>query len=575
MKLILHIVRKDFLRLRWWLGLWGLVLAAKFGLGFYLALGAHFPAIEDVSLRAFGNWSPFAMILAAVDAIMTCLIAALLVQEDGLVESNAFWLTRPVSGRRLLAAKVTGAGVMLGLPLLVLGLPWWLTCGFGGGQIVVAATEALAVQTVIVMVGMTAGALTDVMSRVVIWPPVMAIGIALALATASSAGSKWLSVPRGVMATRGIVEIGVFMMTLMAVIAAQFLGRRVWRSHAAFGFGLFAAVTVAALWPWDWVGDWSDRGEWAPQNETRAAGVKLTLAGSAVTTDRRPDDDRGDTLLMRIAAQGVPTELKVDSTEAAYLGDAAFTWRWPGGSKISGTGYVYGFWPEKSPAVRLALGLDPLKPQGEASRGNSLQKRADNVTRLESMPIQDFRITTHARHSVVARLRTAPAVLAMQVKLRLMRPELGLELPLRPGGWQARGGVGKRIVSQAVRGPRAMTWACVESEPAVFTDWYRLAVLGFPPLNVWGDTLVVHRDRGDLGRVSGRATATVYVAGVILQARLGQVNVPQDIRNDEGSSAVAKWWEGMSLAVVRYREEARFTREVTADPFVLDARRKP
>ena len=273
MKLVLHIVRKDFLRLRWWLGLWGLVLAAKFGLGFYLALGTPFPAIEDVSLRAFGNWSPFAMILAAVDAIMTFLIAALLVQEDGLVESNAFWLTRPVSGRRLLAAKVTGAGAMLGLPLLVLGLPWWLTCGFGGGQIVVAATEALAVQTVIVVVGMTAGALMDVMSRVVIWPPMMAIGIASALAMASSAGSQWLPVSRGMTATRVMVEIGVIVATMVAVLATQFLGRRVWRSHAVLGGGLFAAMAVAALWPWDWVADWSGRGEWAPQNETRAAGV--------------------------------------------------------------------------------------------------------------------------------------------------------------------------------------------------------------------------------------------------------------------------------------------------------------
>ena len=134
---------------------------------------------------------------------------------------------------------------------------------------------------------------------------------------------------------------------------------------------------------------------------------------------------------------------------------------------------------------------------------------------------------------------------------------------------------GKRIVSQAVRGPRVMTWVYIESEPVGLTDWYRLALLGFPPLNVWGDTLVVHRDRGDLGRVSGRGTATVYVAGVSLRAQMGQVNVPQDVRNDEGSSAVAKWWEGMSLAVVRYREEARFTREVTADPFVLSAGRKP
>ena len=89
MKLVRHIIRKDFRHLRFYLAGWlGLLIVAPF----------------VVTLE--GPLEFFAIVFIGVlKIVLLALIVSSLVHSDSLVGSTSFWLSRPVSARQLLAAK--------------------------------------------------------------------------------------------------------------------------------------------------------------------------------------------------------------------------------------------------------------------------------------------------------------------------------------------------------------------------------------------------------------------------------------------------------------------------------------
>ena len=159
MKLVLHMVRKDFLRLRWPLAGWLVLVAAKLGLGFALVLGAD--------LLGWKNDSMTSVVVGGfvLERVMTFVLVAMLVLEDALVGSTQFWTTRPISGARLLAAKLAGGLLLLWLPEVLLTLPWWLTCGFGGREMAWAMFELLVVLGTVAVPAALVASLTDMPSR--------------------------------------------------------------------------------------------------------------------------------------------------------------------------------------------------------------------------------------------------------------------------------------------------------------------------------------------------------------------------------------------------------------------------
>lgn len=99
MNLILHIMAKDFRRLRWALALWA-------GAGVLAVVGMNVSGPPQSTFESLGLVAMFQFF-----GLSIALIAAI-VQEDGLTESTAFWRTRPISGGRLLTAKLSLIGVL-------------------------------------------------------------------------------------------------------------------------------------------------------------------------------------------------------------------------------------------------------------------------------------------------------------------------------------------------------------------------------------------------------------------------------------------------------------------------------
>jgi hypothetical protein len=105
-RLIIHQALKDVRLLRWLLAAWVLLLIAYHAVVLIAGLGYAYP---DRGLSA-ADTAFLAMGLAAF-----VVVAALLVQTDSPIRSTAFWVTRPISGRAMLASKL-----LLALFLLVI-----------------------------------------------------------------------------------------------------------------------------------------------------------------------------------------------------------------------------------------------------------------------------------------------------------------------------------------------------------------------------------------------------------------------------------------------------------------------
>ncbi len=137
MNLIWHIVKKDTYRFRVALSLWLLVSALPVLLG---SVDVLFTA-KDIplhtlllSLGFYGSWIQWFLLVA---------MTAWVLQEETLISTTAFWVTRPISPGMLMKAKALYIGIFLVLFPLALELPALALQGVTARDMGYAALEIL------------------------------------------------------------------------------------------------------------------------------------------------------------------------------------------------------------------------------------------------------------------------------------------------------------------------------------------------------------------------------------------------------------------------------------------------
>ncbi|MSU47875.1 MAG: hypothetical protein EXS37_02065 [Opitutus sp.] len=239
MKLILNIVRKDFLRLRWSLALLMLVMAIKYGLGWWLALGRT---------PDFETWKELPNVVAClvwIEVGLTWLISGMLVLEDSLAGTQANWRTRPIAGARLLAAKATGAFLLLCLPGVLFGLPWWLLHGLGWADMLRVSAVGLALPVLVIGPSYFVAALVDTMTRFVVWSLVGAASLltfplvwSMVLSSrVPTAGAAW-----------AFFVVGTLGVVMTSVVVWRFRCGVVRSVHLGATVGLLGAVGAGSWW---------------------------------------------------------------------------------------------------------------------------------------------------------------------------------------------------------------------------------------------------------------------------------------------------------------------------------------
>jgi hypothetical protein len=167
MNLTWHIVRKDFLRFRFLLLAWIAVLVAKI---LFLSSVTGLLGSPNISLLPWlQSGSPVQAVIGAIAPLFVLFLVAALVFEDAPTGRDPFWVTRPISGGRLLTAKLLSAALMLFVPVVLADVAWWLICGLATDKIVAFGSWTAGNTVLLVLVGMACASATNGYPRFVVW----------------------------------------------------------------------------------------------------------------------------------------------------------------------------------------------------------------------------------------------------------------------------------------------------------------------------------------------------------------------------------------------------------------------
>jgi hypothetical protein len=230
MNLTLHIIRKDLRRFAPFIVAWAVA-------GLFAAFGSDGP----LNLKGPTTWeivSFFGLILFI--ALSLSLIAGI-IQEDEMTEATVFWRTRPISGGRLLTAKLTLIALLFVVAPLVLAgalMPFYLA---SFGQL------ALALICFSLICGAWAACCKD-LGRYFLFG---LVSIWVAVAVAAWLNRYWFNGNTARLLSSRFLVIEIFGGLIgLSVLLNQYLAHRYVRSIALLVLMVLGWALLGAFWPW-------------------------------------------------------------------------------------------------------------------------------------------------------------------------------------------------------------------------------------------------------------------------------------------------------------------------------------
>lgn len=532
MKLVWHLVKNDFRRMWVPLAMWALVLAIKNEVGVLLTAST---GLDPLRFEALGYW---ALAFTGFGMLVNFILVATLVQEDALVGSRMFWMTRPISGGRLLAAKAISAVLMFGVLPLAISLRWWLASGYDVNEISRAAVATLDGQIVVVVPALILAALTGNMNRFLGW----SLGAVLVSAVVAwrpvTLDPSYLRVPE----TMGIITTKIWLMSLIWVVAAglvvvqQFRHRRTGRALAVVAIAVGSMVVVKQAWSWDWSGKPPKLEASSPLGQ--AVNFKVERARMVVSRDG------SGSVALDYGIEGLEEKMMVVRARADHF------WKFPDGKEvIARSNFRNGAWAGR--AEWQALGL-------ASAQDTSLRNyRSSGPPGFEE---NTLRLVSWMRASNLGSLRSTTGSYRADLEVELLRPANWIELPLRDGEEKQRGSLGVHVGAVERRGGEVKV-SLTESRPMLET--YGNTTLSLTSLSVWSrgeDSIalgyaLVNRVRGEAIKLWPRA-AKANVGVQQLRHLTFTVTRPEE--------ELGAWLEGATLVVIYYQSLGLFSSEAAA-----------
>jgi hypothetical protein len=557
MNLTWHIVKKDLRRLLVPLALWALLLLVQIFIGVRLLHG------DGDNLEWFGRMSLYGYLFFALDLVVSYVLVAMLIHEDPLTGSQEFWLTRPISGGRLLAAKSLGAVLMFGVLPVAIWLPWWLASGYGWPEVAAAIFETLVLKWVVIIPASLLAALTANFSRYLTWT--LATILLLVLGSALVGMSlpilqRWSDA--GLTETRPwLTLVAAAMGVAVVVVCHQFLTRHTVRSFVIGGSGFVLVALTVVLWPWDLF-----KIESLPAARQSVVEDKISISVDRIRIGppRFAKSDRYAQLNFQMTVHGIPDGLDLVGfwSRRGFLSE--HTWRWPDGSLLKFDGYLgvpsdFEDWTDG--AVRNLLGVQGLKPD---SRRNELTIAIQRQLREGPRLSAQFFLSTE----MAARMLQEPPAYTVKLNDLLVRPVVEYELPLRISARQQHGTNTLRIAQAERREDGRMFVNLIESKPDPRID----ATLFTPSISVqaWDPKVyaLVNREKNEavlvLGYGSNQATR---IGTVEIRWNTVAFSRPNEQHDGQWVPEPVTWFDGTVLTRVGFAEEGRISRELKVERF--------
>jgi len=533
MNLTWHIIRKDFVRLRLALGLWMALMVGRF------LVCDRILRVENSDLHALqvtlGTLGAMHNVLAGLQLFLGCLLVAALIHEDTVVGENAWWVTRPISGARLLGAKLAGLVLFFGVLPQVVSLPWWLYSGFddraiAGAMVQLAYTQAGLSLLVLVVAVLTANAarfLAMVLLLVFAWTCCFITFLAHSP-----------DVPLGVTQTRALAGVVLALVVIALVVVHQFLTRRRGRSWVMFSAGFILMLLLANFWPWDWL-RWA---VWRGSEPPALAQVTVAPTGEVAFTKVGSNLDPS---LVRM-----DLELRYANLPADYelsTGRITGTVVWPDGMKRTGAGWIQSY--PTSTAWRI-MGLKAPAGVTPEKWREVMQDRGDIAMTL--IP-----------RSLAAKLRKQAPVLDGRVELSAYQVEMVADVPLRDGARGGHSGHHIQIMGIERLDNGGLILNTAESFPILASEIFSSAV--FPGHFVGPPTRYVlcSRDRTKFVQLQSHAETYTMTKSVMVVRQSFDCNARQ-LTNP----AEPNWLDRAELLKVAYWPDGTLVRSAHSDGLV-------
>ncbi len=250
MKPTFHIIGKDLRDLRLLLplaGWWTVAVLQPLLISVSPRLPSSPPAFE-MMLGVFV--AGLAWLLAALDLGLLVLIVSQLAQRDSTVGATAFWLSRPISGARLLAGKSLFLLLAVILPTVAMQLLMLLFNGVTLYDAVRSAPQIAVLQVLVLSALMMLACLTPNLSRMLFLGVVAAVGLAIVQYTLGHSLLRY-GWDRSLVDSAAIGYSLFFLVVFVAVVCQQYLTRRTKRSLILASSVLPGMILFMTLWPWD------------------------------------------------------------------------------------------------------------------------------------------------------------------------------------------------------------------------------------------------------------------------------------------------------------------------------------
>lgn len=535
MNLTWHIVKKDLRALKWPLLLWLLLIIARLGIGVMLLNAEGTEGIEW-----FNRMDLMAKTLGALELVSFVLTAAV-IQQDLLVGTTAFWMTRPISGARLLRAKLLGIGLVFFVAPVMVTLPWWLGCDYGINEIAWAVAETVAVQAVAVLIGLLWSVVTDGFARFLMWTLVTLVATPMLTGIIAYHASRHRgSILPELVATRFLLVLLLAIGGILVVVVHQFLTRNLGRSIAIIAGMVGLIVLTGAFWPWSWNVESrfyshlirQAQGEWPAAAEPPGLAFKLQSVNFSGRKDR---PDRPASLTAKYQVEGLTGMQSLMPVQSEY------TLRWPDGTSATGRSWGRSGLAELMAAQALSGGKD----------SDEAASQTGNVNFTSAMPA-----------STMAKLRGQASSHILPARFRLMRFESATRVPLEPGRWSVQDSRGERLAHAEKEGAQLLV-TFIRHMPSLWVD-----NAGGGPLPGTGDDsqyFLVNRARGAVDRGASTDYILTRIASVGISWRtVSYLAIP---RPPKGSTLDAiNALNDAELVKVTFTEQARFSHELKLDP---------
>ena len=253
MNLTLHLIGKDFLHLRLYLSVWwGLVILQAIFIGSYP---------QDF----LGEWrwevspSHLLSLFAVLEFCLLTVIISQLVQKDSTAGSTAFWLSRPLSGRRLLASKLLFLLFIVVLPALVVQVLLLLVRGVTLEDTLLSFPQMVFPQLFHIGVAMVLASLTSSLPRLILLGVIALVALpllwfmssSLFVAVFATASSPIGDAPVARPSSFGTQLMGVFLVLLGTsgiAVGHQYLTRRTMLSRILLFSGILLSLLSMGSW---------------------------------------------------------------------------------------------------------------------------------------------------------------------------------------------------------------------------------------------------------------------------------------------------------------------------------------